>query len=131
MSPPRAKSTAIPTRAATWLAPARRRIVALPDGGGHWTRDLAVAADGSAVFASVGSHSNDADEMRPLAGLEAFRKTHALGAAWGPRLGRADVLAFKPDGSAMQGIRDGTAQLLGSRRAAANLGALVRGQRAR
>jgi glucose/arabinose dehydrogenase len=40
--------------------------------------------------------------MKPLAGLEAFRKTHALGAAWGSEAGRADVLAFKPDGSGMR-----------------------------
>ena len=78
------------------------KIVALPDGAGHWTRDLAVSADGSTIFASVGSLSNAAEEMKPLAGLEAFRKTHALGAAWGSEAGRADVLAFKPDGSGMR-----------------------------
>jgi glucose/arabinose dehydrogenase len=78
------------------------KIVGLPDGGGHWTRDLAVAADGSTIYASVGANSNDAEGVKPLAGLEAFRKTHALGAAWGPEAGRADVLAFKPDGSAMR-----------------------------
>jgi len=79
-----------------------QKIVALPDGGGHWTRDLAVAADGKTLFASVGSASNDAEEMKPLAGLEAFRKTHVLGAAWGPEAGRADVLAFNPDGGGMR-----------------------------
>ena len=78
------------------------KVVGLPDGGGHWTRDLAVSADGSTIYASVGSNSNDAEGVKPLAGLEAFRKTHALGAAWGPEAGRADVLAFKPDGSAMR-----------------------------
>jgi glucose/arabinose dehydrogenase len=83
------------------------KIVGLPDGGGHWTRDLAVAADGSVIFASVGSNSNDAEDMKPLAGLEAFRKTHALGAAWGSEAGRADVLAFKPDGSAMRVLATG------------------------
>ncbi len=79
-----------------------QKIVALPDGGGHWTRDLAVAADGSTIYASVGSASNDAEDMKSLAGLEAFRKTHALGAAWGAELGRADVLAFKPDGGGLR-----------------------------
>ncbi len=78
------------------------KIVGLPDGGGHWTRDLAVAGDGSTIYASVGSDSNDGEGVKPLAGIEAFRKTHALGAAWGPEAGRADVLAFKPDGSAMR-----------------------------
>ena len=79
-----------------------QKIVALPDGVGHWSRDLAVSADGKTIFASVGSASNDAEEMKPLAGLEAFRKTHALGAAWAQEAGRADVLAFNPDGGAMR-----------------------------
>jgi glucose/arabinose dehydrogenase len=79
-----------------------QKIVALPNDGAHWTRDLAVAADGSVLYASVGSASNVAENMKPLAGLEAFRKTHALGAAWGPEAGRADVLAFKPDGGALR-----------------------------
>ena len=78
------------------------KVVNLPDGAGHWTRDLAVSADGTTIYASIGSSSNNAEEMKPLAGLEAFRKTHALGAAWGSEAGRADVLAFKPDGSAMR-----------------------------
>ena len=81
---------------------APEKIVSLPDGGGHWTRDLAISADGSTLFASVGSLSNAAEDMKPLAGLEAFRKTHALGAGWGPEAGRADVLAFKPDGSSLR-----------------------------
>ena len=99
------------------------KVVALPDHGGHWTRDLAVSADGKMIFASVGSESNDAEDMKPLAGLEAFRKTHALGAAWGPEAGRADVLAFNPDGGGMRvyatglrncsglGVQPGTAAL--------------------
>ena len=78
------------------------KVVGLPGGEGHWTRDLAVSADGKTIFASVGSQSNDGEEVKPLAGLEAFRKTHALGAAWGPEAGRADVLAFNPDGGALR-----------------------------
>ena len=78
------------------------KVVGLPDGKGHLTRDLAVSADGKTIFASVGSESNDGEEVKPLAGLEAFRKTHALGAAWGPEAGRADVLAFNPDGGALR-----------------------------
>ena len=77
------------------------KVVGLPDGEGHWTRDLAVSTDGKTIFASVGSVSNDGEEVKPLAGLEAFRKTHALGAAWGPEAGRADVLAFGPDGGGL------------------------------
>ncbi len=78
------------------------KVVGLPGGEGHTTRDLAVAADGKTIFASVGSASNDGEEVKPLAGLEAFRKTHALGAAWGPEAGRADVLAFNPDGGGLR-----------------------------
>jgi glucose/arabinose dehydrogenase len=62
-------------------------------GGGHWTRDLAFTRDGSKMFVSVGSHSNDDDaDNHP----EEFH--------------RADILEFNPDGSASQiyasGIRN-------------------------
>ena len=83
------------------------KVVALPDDGGHWTRDLAVAADGATIYASVGSFSNVAEDMKPIAGLEAYRKTHVLGAAWGQEAGRADVLAFKPDGGALRVLATG------------------------
>jgi glucose/arabinose dehydrogenase len=62
-------------------------------GGGHWTRDLAFASDGSKMFVSVGSHSNDDDaDNNP-------REYH-----------RADILEFNPGGSGMRiyasGIRN-------------------------
>ena len=50
-------------------------------GGGHWTRDIAFSLDGSTMFVSVGSRSND-DENN-----DAQTEYH-----------RADVLAFTPDG---------------------------------
>ena len=51
-------------------------------GGGHWTRDLAFTRDGSKMFVSVGSHSNDDDaDNNP-------QEYH-----------RADILEFNPDGS--------------------------------
>ncbi|MGA2808117.1 MAG: PQQ-dependent sugar dehydrogenase [Terracidiphilus sp.] len=50
-------------------------------GGGHWTRDLIFSADGSKLFASVGSHSNvDDTDTHP-------EEYH-----------RADVLEFTPQG---------------------------------
>jgi len=50
-------------------------------GGGHWTRDLAFTRDGSKMFVSVGSHSNDDDaDNNP-------QEYH-----------RADILEFNPDG---------------------------------
>jgi glucose/arabinose dehydrogenase len=52
-------------------------------GGGHWTRDIAFANDGSKMFVSVGSRSNDDDTDGNSAEYH-----------------RADILEFKPDGSA-------------------------------
>jgi glucose/arabinose dehydrogenase len=65
--------------------------------GGHWTRDLAFAADGSRLYVSVGSNSNVAEEMEkePPAG---FIESHPLGAAWGNEERRAAVLSFDPEG---------------------------------
>jgi len=51
-------------------------------GGGHWTRDLAFTLDGSKMFVSVGSHSNDDD-------ADAHKEEYH----------RADILEFNPDGS--------------------------------
>jgi len=51
-------------------------------GGGHWTRDLAFTLDGSKMFVSVGSHSNDDDADNNA------QEYH-----------RADILEFNPDGS--------------------------------
>jgi glucose/arabinose dehydrogenase len=50
-------------------------------GGGHWTRDIAFSRDGSKMFVSVGSHSNDDD-------VENNPQEHH----------RADILEFNPDG---------------------------------
>jgi glucose/arabinose dehydrogenase len=51
-------------------------------GGGHWTRDIAFSRDGSKMFVSVGSHSNDDDiDNNP-------QERH-----------RADILQYNPDGS--------------------------------
>jgi glucose/arabinose dehydrogenase len=68
--------------------------------GGHTTRDIAVSADGKTLLVSVGSGSNIADGMpkKTPAETAAWAADHALGAAWGKEDGRADVLAFFPDG---------------------------------
>ncbi|MER9053399.1 sorbosone dehydrogenase family protein [Mesorhizobium sp. M0213] len=75
-------------------------IVAKIPSGGHSTRDIAFSLDGKTLFLSVGSDSNVAEDMdrRPDGGLDAWAKSKPLGAAWGPEEGRADVLAFDPDG---------------------------------
>jgi glucose/arabinose dehydrogenase len=67
------------------------KIASLPDGGGHWTRDLAFSPDDKTLFVSVGSASNDAEGLRAMA-------ARVLGASWGEEQDRADVLAFDPDG---------------------------------
>ena len=80
--------------------------------GGHSTRDLAFAPDGSRMFVSVGSASNAAEGIgrAPPEGVDEWRAKTPLGAAWGNETSRADVLSFAPDGSDAQlfatGIRN-------------------------
>lgn len=67
----------------------------------HWTRDIAFSPDGKTLYFSVGSYSNVGEEgmgKEPEGGLDAWAKSKPLGAAWGSDDGRADVLAFDPDG---------------------------------
>lgn len=56
-------------------------IAALPDGGGHWTRDLAFSVDGATLYVAVGSASNVDDPDSHPGEKE-----------------RADILAFDPEG---------------------------------
>jgi glucose/arabinose dehydrogenase len=74
-------------------------VAELPDGG-HWTRDVAFSADGTRLFVAVGSASNVAQDMaaEPEGGLDAFKASHAMGAAWGDEAGRAEVRVFDPQG---------------------------------
>ncbi len=75
-------------------------IVSNVPSGGHWTRDIAFSPDGKTLYLSVGSGSNVAEGMgkAPNGGMEAWTKSMPSGAAWGQEDGRADVLAFGPDG---------------------------------
>jgi hypothetical protein len=52
------------------------------------------------MFVSVGSASNVAENLDPLAPqeLEQWKSSHAMGAAWGSEQDRADVLVFDPQG---------------------------------
>jgi glucose/arabinose dehydrogenase len=69
------------------------KLADLPDGHGHWTRDIQFSPDGKKMFVSVGSASNvDDPDATPA------------------EKNRADVLEFNPDGSGMRvfayGIRN-------------------------
>jgi len=66
----------------------------------HWTRDIVFSPDGKTLYLSVGSGSNVAEGMSasPKVGIDEWAKSQPLGAAWGSEEGRADVLAFDPDG---------------------------------
>lgn len=68
--------------------------------GGHVTRTLAFSKDGKTLFLSVGSATNFAADIgpKPPEPLAQWEKQHGMGAAWGEETGRADVLAFDPDG---------------------------------
>jgi glucose/arabinose dehydrogenase len=72
---------------------APQHIANLPDGEGHWTRDLQFSRDGKKMFVSVGSLSNvDDPDTSP------------------EERDRADILEFNPDGTGMRvyayGIRN-------------------------
>jgi glucose/arabinose dehydrogenase len=71
-------------------------VAELPHDGGHSTRDIAFSLDGKRMMISVGSRSNDAEDMsKAPAG---WINCHPLGASWESETDRADVLAFDPDG---------------------------------
>lgn len=71
-----------------------------PTSSGHSNRDMAVSNDGRWIYVGVGSASNVADGMakKTLAEAKAIDATRGLGAAWDGEAGRAQVLAFTPDG---------------------------------
>ncbi len=84
----------------TASAPAESVVRGLP-AGGHSTRDIVFSPGGETMFVSVGSASNDAENLPPLTEpeIQAFEKAHAFGASWGEEMDRADVLAFTPEGA--------------------------------
>ncbi len=75
-------------------------VARLPAGRGHSTRDVVFSKDGSKMFVSVGSASNDAEDMGRLdpAGVRKWEQDKLAGAAWGSETERADVLVFDPQG---------------------------------
>jgi glucose/arabinose dehydrogenase len=85
------------------LGPAQIIIPSLPEGG-HSTRDLAVAPDGSRLFVSVGSESNVARGMR---GVVSAGPAAVSGASNGDEAGRAAVFAFAPEGGRLGLVASG------------------------
>ena len=94
--------------------PAEAVIARLPEGG-HWTRDLAVAPDGT-VYLSVGSQSNVATSMAaapPGGDTAAWDRAHGLGAAWGAEGGRAGVFTLDPESHALHTFATGLRNCVG------------------
>jgi glucose/arabinose dehydrogenase len=67
---------------------------------GHITRDIVFSKDGSRMFVSVGSASNDAEDIgrRDAAAIARWEAERGLGTAWGNETDRAAVLVFDPNG---------------------------------
>jgi glucose/arabinose dehydrogenase/cytochrome c2 len=68
----------------------------LPNGAGHFTRDIAFSLDGKWLFVSVGSGSNVAETMpkKTPTEIKAWEAQKGLGASWGIETNRAAVLVF-------------------------------------
>jgi hypothetical protein len=75
-------------------------VAELPAGRNHSTRDVVFSKDGSKMFVSVGSASNDAETMSRLdpASARKWDQDKPPGAAWASETDRADVLVFDPQG---------------------------------
>ena len=94
----------------TASGPAEIIVPHLPEGG-HWTRDLAVAPDGSALYVSVGSASNVARGMR--GNPDPSGTPAAAGAGVGDEAGRAAVFRFAPGGGPLQLVASGIRNCVG------------------
>ena len=94
--------------------PAEIIVPSLPEGG-HWTRDLAAAPDGSAIYLSVGSASNVAGGMRgtPVGTIPASSTPAERGVATGDETGRAAVFRFRPEGGPLQLVGSGLRNCVG------------------
>lgn len=75
--------------------------------GGHWTRDIVFSPDGKTLYVSVGSASNVAEDLPQQSDVGALEAAHGTGASWGREEGRADVLAYDPDGKTMHVLATG------------------------
>jgi glucose/arabinose dehydrogenase len=98
-------------------------------GGGHWTRDIVFSQDGSQMFVSVGSRTNDAEKLNPRDEPEIqYEQRHTMG-YWDSAIvlaqqyglaallpterERADVLEFRPDGTGFNIFASGLRNCVG------------------
>jgi glucose/arabinose dehydrogenase len=92
---------------------APERVLSLPGGGynQHWTRSVALSPDGTQVFASVGSETNDDVERDPRRGAVLVAAADGSGArVFASGLRNPVWLAFHPDGGRLFAVvneRDG------------------------
>ena len=75
----------------------------IPGGGEHWTRDVVFSRDGAKMFVSVGSTSNDAENLK--------QRTQPEGLGSEER--RADVLQYNPDGTGFRIFATGLRNCVG------------------
>ncbi len=90
-------------------------VRALPSEGGHSTRDVLFSRDGSEMFVSVGSATNNATGLPLLRQPEIQRleRKHGRGAAWDFETERADVLVFNSTGGKRATFANGLRNCVG------------------
>jgi glucose/arabinose dehydrogenase len=114
--------------------PAQTIVASIPAGGrlrggGHWTRDIVFSKDGSRMFVSVGSHTNDAENLKqrdqpeiqseqrhPMGfwdSIIAFGQRNGLAGLMPSERNRADVLEFNPDGTGFRIFASGLRNCVG------------------
>jgi glucose/arabinose dehydrogenase len=83
--------------------------------GSHSTRDVVFSKDGSRMFVSVGSASNDAEDMGRLdpENVRKWELDKPAGAGWGREAERADVLVFDPQGKGRRVFATGIRNCVG------------------
>jgi glucose/arabinose dehydrogenase len=82
----------------------------LGDGGGHWTRNIVFAPDGSGFFVAVGSRGNIAEEAPPRATIQRFDRDGGNQATYAAGLRNPVGIAFHPTTGALYTVvneRDG------------------------
>jgi len=78
-------------------------------GGGHWTRDILFSPEEKRLFISVGSGTNDAENMadQSPAFIARHEAVHGRGASWGTETNRAAVLVTGPEARSIRPFANG------------------------